>query len=67
MKVCELISILEKMPQDSMCVRSGYEAGLEEIKEVYTEKIKLNVNKEWYYGPHVPVDKDEDCIAVYID
>ncbi len=49
MKACELIALLKEMPQDAICVRSGYEGGLKKISKVYS------------------VNKDEDCIAIYID
>ncbi len=52
MKVHELISVLQELPQDSMVVMSGYEGGLREVEHAYSLQIKLHVNSAWYYGPH---------------
>ena len=68
MKVKDLIEALQKLPQDLMVVRDGYEGGLTEINNVETEHIVLNVNEEWYYGKHeIADDEDEDVVeAIFI-
>jgi hypothetical protein len=61
MKVKDLIDILQTYDPDLMVVRTGYEGGVQEIKHHSEETIALNVNAEWYYGPHeVVVDEDRE-------
>lgn len=52
MTVAELIAELQRLPQDAMVVVDGYEGGLRDVKDASVVNIKLNVNDEWYYGPH---------------
>ena len=59
MKVKELIEKLSELPENSLVIISGYEAGYEEIEEVLSVKLKLNVNTKWYYGRHEIVDEKE--------
>jgi hypothetical protein len=61
MKVKDLIAVLQTYDPELMVVRSGYEGGVDEIMGHDKETIALNVNAEWYYGPHeVVVDEDQD-------
>lgn len=68
MKVKELIEKLQKYDPEQSVVLYGYEGGYDYPEEVNEIKIKLNVNKAWYYGKHEIVDdgEDFDCIAIYI-
>ena len=68
MKVKELIEKLQRYDSEQMVVINGYEGGDDEIKEVKEIKLKLNVNKAWYYGKHEIVDDNEDfdCVTVCI-
>lgn len=52
MTVAELITLLQTCIQDHRVVVSGYEGGYRDIGEIVTQDLALNVNKEWYYGPH---------------
>lgn len=61
MKVKDLIAVLQTYDPGLMVVRTGYEGGVEEITHHSEETIALNVNAEWYYGPHeVVADEDQD-------
>jgi hypothetical protein len=68
MKVKELIEKLQKYDSEQMVVIYGYEGGYDEVDKINEIKLKLNVNKAWYYGKHEIVDDNEDfdCVAVYI-
>jgi hypothetical protein len=65
MTVAELIEQLKQLPPESMVVRSGYEGGLTEVATVDIRTIRLDVNTEWWYGPHEE-DKFGDVKAVFI-
>lgn len=52
MKVFDLILALQALPPDLIVVAPGYEGGYREVKAPWTVMLKLNVNTEWYYGPH---------------
>jgi hypothetical protein len=65
MNVKELIEVLQTMPQDAMAVVSGYEDGVDEVRDVALNNINLNVHDEWYYGAH-ELDKNGSTQAVYI-
>jgi hypothetical protein len=52
MKVKELIEQLQSFDLDAMVVISGYEGGYSEVDSIDNIKLKLNVNKAWYYGKH---------------
>ncbi len=61
MKVKDLIAVLQTYDPDLMVVRAGYEGGVDEIMGHDKETIALNVNAEWYYGPHeVVADEDQN-------
>lgn len=52
MKVKELIEQLSKLDPEVIVLKAGYEGGVTEITGTGNCTIALNVNKEWYYGPH---------------
>ena len=58
MKVKELIKKLQKLPQDSLVMGSGYEGGYYDIEELSEAEMVLNVNTESYYGPHEEVSTE---------
>jgi hypothetical protein len=60
MKVKELIAVLQTYDPDLIVIKSGYEGGVNEIMQHSEETIALNVNGEWYYGPHEVVSEDQD-------
>jgi hypothetical protein len=73
MKVKELIERLQQLDPELMVVRSGYEGGVSEVKNVDIEPIALHVNTPWYYGEHEIIYGDDDqyegkarTTAVYI-
>lgn len=57
MLVEELIAELQKFDPKLQVIRSGYEGGVDDIDCVREMKIALNVNDEWYYGAHEPVEQ----------
>jgi hypothetical protein len=66
MTVGELINVLNGIKDKSIIVLvRGYEGGYANIKVNYTEggvpeinTIDLNVNNDWYYGPHEITEED---------
>ena len=52
MTTTELIEKLKQFPSDTIVVVSGYEDGYNDIYNVKQISIKLNANKEEYYGAH---------------
>lgn len=57
MNVKELIEILEKYPPDMRVVVEGYEDGYDDITIIKELSIKLNANKEFYYGAHAEIEE----------
>jgi hypothetical protein len=64
MTVKQLIEELSKIEdQDLRVMTSGYEGGFNDL-ETKTNNIQfmaLDVNDEWYYGKHEPVDNLYDA------
>ena len=57
MKVKQLIEELQKYPEDMDVMKCGYEGGYKDLSvPVEKDNILLNVNDEWYYGPHESED-----------
>ena len=56
MTVAELIENLQNLPSDHMVVIRGYEGGVDEVTDLESAKIILDVNKEWNYGSHELLD-----------
>ena len=52
MTVKELIEKLQTLDPDLRVLTSGYEGGFNDIDISKPETFCLNVNTEWYYGPH---------------
>lgn len=47
-----LIAELSIYPQDMRVMVRGYEGGYSDCPAPITKRVDLNVNAEWYYGPH---------------
>lgn len=65
----ELIAALQKLPPDIPIMVYGYEGGYHDCGFPVADKVKLNVNSEWYYGPHENADFRDDennIVDVYI-
>lgn len=59
MKVKDLIEELKKYPDDMPVMKAGYEGGYKDVFiPVEKDNILLNVNTEWYYGPHESEDSE---------
>jgi hypothetical protein len=52
MNVRELINILSQFDPETRVVVAGYEGGFNDITEIHPQTLRVNVNKEWYYGSH---------------
>lgn len=59
MKVKDLIEKLLELDQETMVVVHGYEGGYCEVNEPTEVELVLNVNSEWFYGPHEMFDEDD--------
>jgi hypothetical protein len=58
----ELMTLLSTLPPDTPVMMSGYEAGYTDVLRIDTFPVKLNVNTQWYYGPHeICEDGYRDC------
>ena len=66
MNVKQLIAKLSTFPKSRRVVIHGYEGGVCDVNKVSEQTIALNVNTEWYYGPHEIVEDSEEK-AVYIE
>ena len=68
MNVGELIKKFQQYDPEMMVVINGYEGGYSAIKVLSEVDLMLNINKEWYYGPHeIALTVDEgDCKAILI-
>jgi hypothetical protein len=52
MTVKELIEQLSELDPELHVFTSGYEGGYHYVSLSEPDKFCLNVNTEWYYGPH---------------
>ena len=58
MKVKELIEALQKCNPEQLVVFTGNEGAISEVSALHDIQIALNVNNEWWQGPHVAVVTD---------
>ena len=66
MNVEQLIKILKKLPKETLVVQGAREGGLSEVESVEEIMITLNVNPDWYHGPHdMSVHGEKGVSAVY--
>jgi hypothetical protein len=71
MKVKDLIEALQNFPPDALVVVDGYEGGVSTAGQPAGVRVVLNVNTDWYYGPHEIVllgdyEFDKGADAVYL-
>jgi hypothetical protein len=52
MTVKELIEKLQELDPDLHLFTSGYEGGFHYVEIGEPDTFYLNVNTDWYYGPH---------------
>lgn len=57
MKIRELIQTLSQLDPELPVVVRGYEGGYNDVSEVNTIAIPLNINTRWYYGTHGDTDE----------
>jgi hypothetical protein len=56
----ELIEQLQQLDQNLRVFTNGYEGGLEDAEvSGRIVHVALNVNTDWYYGPHQEVDEED--------
>lgn len=60
MTIEELIKKLQEFDPKLPVLLSGYEGGVYQPSRVSQVTIAINVNDQWYYGPHELVHDDED-------
>lgn len=65
MNVAQLIEQLQNLPQDCMVVCRGYEGGVNEVMDVNSVNLKLNVHSAWYYGAH-EIEENGNTPGVFI-
>lgn len=58
MTVQELIEALQTLDPGQRVVVAGYEDGFNDISEIKTCTLRLNVYQEWYYGSHADAEKN---------
>ena len=56
MNVQQLIQELQKHPPEMRVIVKGYEGGYHDLSAPEVTPIRLNVHREWYYGPHEDAD-----------
>jgi hypothetical protein len=73
MTVAELKKKLDEYDDGTRVIVDGYEGGFCDITELEEVDVVLNVNDEWYYGPHsrpdalaVPEGKGADETALLL-
>lgn len=64
MTIIDLITELEKYPEDMEVVRPGYEGGYTDNLSLEVIKIKRNVNNEPWYGPHNEDETGEEMLVL---
>jgi hypothetical protein len=55
MTIKELTDLLSQYPPDTRVVVAGYEGGFNDITIHKIIHLKLDANKEWWYGQHEEV------------
>jgi hypothetical protein len=66
MKVKELIELLQQLDPEALALVDGYEGGVGCPSHPIAVNVKLNVNSEWYYGPHETSDDEPGAPGVLI-
>ena len=67
MTVKKLKEILNNHHEDLHVFIRGYEGGYADVKNINNAKIKKNVNKEWWYGPHEINNKNYDKEGIILE
>lgn len=63
MTVGELIEKLEEIGPEVRVFTRGYEGGYQDVLSIdKVDDFLLDVNKEWYYGPHERLDEVSESI-----
>ena len=66
MTIKALIAHLETLDPNLRVVVPGYEGGYADVHEAKSIKVHLDVNTDWYYGPHEMAYEDDDPTAVEV-
>jgi len=67
MTVKKLIQVLSGYDQSLHVFLHGYEGGVKEISKHNMIRVKKNVNKDWYLGPHEQNNEDYDAEGVILE
>jgi hypothetical protein len=67
MTVKKLMEILSSYDPSLHVFLHGYEGGIKEMQKESLIRVKKNVNKEWYLGPHEQNNEDYDIEGVILE
>ena len=67
MTVKKLREILAGYDESLHVLLRGYEGGFKEIEKHGMIRVRKNVNKEWYLGPHEQDNDDYDAEGVILE
>jgi len=67
MTVKELRKFLDLYHEDFPVFMRGYEGGYCDVEKIFLARMKKNVNKEWWNGPHEMNNEDYDVEGVVIE
>lgn len=56
MNVRELLEVLAQFDPETRVVVAGYENGFNDITQIQSCEIRLNVYQDWFYGSHAKAD-----------
>ena len=67
MTIQQLIEKLQELDPNTVVFVDGYEGGYADVSIDSVEDFALNVNTDWYYGPHsllstAPVNADYETV-----
>ena len=67
MTVKQLKKFLEFYDDSFPVFIRGYEGGYRDIEKTFLARVKKDVNREWWNGPHELNNEDYDCEGVVIE
>lgn len=59
MNVRELIEALSQFDPETRVVVAGYESGFNDITQIQSCDIRLNVHQDWFYGSHAKAEDEQ--------
>lgn len=64
--VQQLIEQLQNFDPTQRVVIVGYESGYKDLTQIKPVVLALDVNTEWYYGPHEKTEDENGTHAVFL-